>query len=196
MTSERFDAAIEAIDAANAVDPITITIDGSVEPKELAHARRATEWVQRLRPGASEELLLATRGHHLRRWTSPRSNYPEGRAGYLRWRRDLHTQHARELGEILSAAGYDDKTIERVGAIVSKRRLRDDPEVQTFEDALCLVFLETQVDDVSDRLPSDKMRDVLRKTAAKMSPDGLQAARTLALSDDVRTALETDDEES
>ena len=100
------------------------------------------------------------RGHHLRRWTSPRSSYPEGRAGYLRWRKALHEQHARELGALLEATGYDNATIERVQAIVRKDglgRAGTDTATQTLEDALCLVFLETQLPEVAAKLEPDDL---------------------------------------
>ena len=149
MPEVRFEQAIAAIDAANADDPTTITDRVELRPKELAHADLVTEWVVALRPDASDALLLAARAHHLRRWTVPRTSYPTGRAGYLRWRKDLHEQHAREVGEILAAVGYDTETIDRVQNLVRKRGLGRDPEVKTLEDALCLVFLETQFHDLA-----------------------------------------------
>src|SRR5947209_1491033 len=100
--STRFDRVIAAIDAANADDPDTIVVDGVTRPKEQAHAELMTAWVRRLAPDATEEQLLAARAHHLRRWTVPRSSYPDGRAGYLRWRRALRDQHAREVGGLLA----------------------------------------------------------------------------------------------
>jgi len=168
--SERFDRAIAAIDAANAESPTGV---------EGEHAVRVTEWVRRLRPDASEELLLAARAHHIRRWTVPRSSYPDGRSGYLRWRRDLHEVHAREVGTILVAEGYDPATIERVQEIVRKKRLASDAEVQTLEDALCLVFIQTQYDELADRLDSEKMETVVAKTLAKMSDEGRRLAGEL-----------------
>ncbi len=178
MNAGRFERAIAAIDAANADDPNRIVARGAERPKELAHAELATEWVQRLRPDASEELLLAARAHHLRRWSIPRSSYPEGRSGYLRWRRELQKQHAADIGRILSAEGYDEDAIARVQDIVQKRRLATDPEVQAFEDALCLVFLETQLNDFAERY-ADKADDVLAKTMDKMSDAGRSLAAAL-----------------
>src|ERR1700730_4892461 len=110
---ERFARAIAAIDTANADDPNIVTIRARTGPKEVLHAELATEWVERLLPGASEPLLLAARGHHFRRWTVPRASAPDGRAGYLKWRKSLGEQHARDLGAILVTAGYDDATVER-----------------------------------------------------------------------------------
>jgi hypothetical protein len=181
--SERFDRAVAAIDRANADDPNVLVVAGVERPKELAHAKMATAWVQRLAPAASEPLLLAARGHHLRRWAVPRASFPAGRAGYLRWRREQHRRHADELAAILTDCGYDDATISRVASIVRKEGLGRDPEVQALEDALCLVFLETQLGDVAARLDHDKLVDVLAKTAKKMSPAGLEAAASLPLDD-------------
>ena len=104
-----------------------------------------TEWLARLDPDADDAQLLAARAHHLRRWTLPRSTYPEGRAGYLRWRTALKKQHAEEVAAILADVGYDAATIDRVQRIIRKEGLGTDPQVQTHEDALCLVFLETQL---------------------------------------------------
>jgi hypothetical protein len=189
VPGDRFDRAIAAIDAANADDPNTILVRGELRPKELAHAELVSAWVVSLQPDASEALRLAARAHHLRRWTVPRTSYPEGRAGYLRWRRDLHEQHAREVGEILGGVGYDDDTIARVQDLVRKRGLGKDPEVQTLEDALCLVFLETQFDDLAARLDRDKLDGVVDKTLKKMSPDAIARVADLDLTDVARTLL-------
>jgi Domain of unknown function (DUF4202) len=177
----RLEQAFAAIDAANADDPVTIVIDGVERPKELAHAELMVDWVRRLDPDASEAQLLAARAHHLRRWSLPRDDYPKGRAGYLRWRAQLKKQHAREVGAILADLGYDDATIERAQQIVRKERLGRDPDVQVHEDALCLVFLQTQLVEVADDIGEEKTVDVLRKTARKMSPEGLAAVQELPL---------------
>jgi hypothetical protein len=185
----RFARAIAAIDAANADDPNSIEVRGAARPKELAHAELMTEWVQRLDPAADEAQLLAARAHHLRRWSLPRTDYPDGRAGYLRWRTALRKQHAAEVAELLADVGYDAGTVERVRAIVNKEGLGRDPVVQTHEDALCLVFLETQLAGTVDRLGDDKMLDVIRKTAAKMSPAALELIADLPLRDADLTLL-------
>jgi hypothetical protein len=179
---DRLAAALAAIDAANADDPNVIVVDGVERPKEQAHAELMTDWVRRLDPDCSEEQILAARAHHLRRWTVARSSYPDGRSGYLRWRTALKQQHADDVAAILRDVGYDDEAIERVQRIVRKQGLGRDPAVQVHEDALCLVFLETQFDELIERLGDDKTIDVLRKTAKKMSPAGLDAAQGLRYS--------------
>lgn len=187
----RFEEAVAAIDAANADDPETIEFRGQVRPKELAHAEMMTAWVRRLDPAADEAQLLAARAHHLRRWVVPRASYPDGRSGYLRWRRDQQRRHADEVGELLRSVGYDDATVDRVGSIIRKEHLATDPDVQVHEDALCLVFLQTQFDPVADRLGEEKTVDVVRRTLAKMSPTARELAGGLDLSDQGRALIET-----
>jgi hypothetical protein len=191
---ERFDLAIVRIDAANAEDPTRVGTSEGSRPKELHHAALMTGWVRRLRPDADEVLLLAARGHHIRRWTVPRNSYPAGRSGYLRWRTSLHEVHATELGRILADVGYDPETIERVQHIVRKDNLRSDPDVQTLEDALCLVFLGEQLEAYAKRMDDEKLVEVLRKSWAKMSERGRELALTLDLGpvggELVRRALE------
>ena len=179
-----------AVDAANADDPHTIEIDGDVRPKEQAHAELMTEWVQRLDPDADDAQQVAARAHHLRRWALPRSDYPEGRAGYLRWRAAQGKRHAAEVADIVTAVGYDDDFAAEVSAIVAKQGLSTDPRVQTHEDALCLVFLETQFEALADKLGDDHMTEVLAKTLAKMSPAGRRVAQDLDLGDRAAALLE------
>src|SRR4051794_27298688 len=121
--SDRLATALAAIDAANADDPDTLVVRGERRPKEQAHAELMTEWVTAIDPDASDAQLLAARAHHLRRWSIPRSSYPDGRAGYLRWRTALKRQHADEVATILTDARYDDETIARVQRIIRKEGL-------------------------------------------------------------------------
>lgn len=179
-----------AIDAANRDDPVTVEVRGRVGPKEQLHAELAVEWVRRLVPDPSPALLLAARAHHVRRWEVPRSTEPAGRAGYLRWRRGLERHHAAVAAEALRSAGVDEATIARVGDILTKRGLKHDPEVQAFEDALCLVFVETQFADLARKLEPDRMVEVVAKTLVKMTAAGRSAAASIPLDDASRAVLE------
>lgn len=168
----RFNAAIAAIDAFNAADPKRVKVDGADMPEAVHYARRMAAWIERLDPSASAALRLAARAQHIGRWTVPRNKYPEGLAGYSRWRRDLARYHADTAGKILGEVGYDAPTIARVGALIRKEGLGRDPETQALEDAACLVFLETGFDDFSRRHPDDKVVDIVAKTWRKMGPNG------------------------
>jgi hypothetical protein len=179
--SGRLEATLAAIDAANAEDPNTLVVRGVERPKALGEAELATVWIEQLVDAPSDELRVAVRAHHLRRWAVPRVTYPEGRAGYLKWRRDLHDIHGRDVAEIMRTHGWDDDAIARVQDLIGKKGLGrvDDAEVQALEDALCLVFIETQYDDLAAKLDGDKMDDVVAKTLNKMSPHARALAGSL-----------------
>ncbi len=188
--TDRLHRALAAIDAANAEDPTIVTVRDRTGPKEIVHAELVSGWVRRLHPEPDDALVLAARGHHFRRWTSPRATFPAGRAGYLRWRKALHEQHARELGALLEAVGYEPPTIARVQALVRKDGLGSDADAQVLEDALCLVFLETQLVDVAARLDADTLQRVIVKTAHKMSSNGLALIADVPLTPGARRMLD------
>ena len=93
-------------------------IDGRLEPAEQVYAQRMSATLTRMAPAASELLRIAARGQHIERWTSPRRSYPAGRVGYLSWRKELKEFHARRVGDIMAAAGYEEPDIARVGSLI------------------------------------------------------------------------------
>lgn len=192
MLSEdhRFEAAVSAIDDANSDDPNEVFVDGVAKPRELLHAELMTSWVQKLDPAATEAQLLAARAHHLRRWTVPRSSFPDGRSGYLRWRNLLAKTQAEEVAGILARCGYEQETIDRVSQIVAKENRDIDPQVQTHEDALCLTFLQTRFIELAERMDETKMVDILAKTLEKMSSRGRDEALGLSLAPEASRLLE------
>lgn len=174
----RFDRAIAAIDAMHAQDPAR---DASGRPAEFAYAERMSGCLARLAPHASEALRLAVRCQHIRRWAISRSDYPQGRVGYLRWRKDESLAHAALAGELLAAAGYGAEAIARVRSLVKKERLKQDPEAQLLEDVTCLVFLESELAAFALKHDEAKLIDILKKTWVKMSPQGQAEALKLKL---------------
>ncbi len=141
-----------------------------------------TDWLLRIHPEASEPLRLAARAQHICRWTRPRVDYPMTRAGYHRWRTDLGRFHAETAAKILHESGYDQNTIDRVASLLRKEHLKTDPDAQTLEDVICLVFLENYFADFAAQHPREKVIEIVRKTWKKMSPRGHEQALGLALS--------------
>lgn len=180
----------DAIDAANAEDPETVLFDGEVRPLQQTLGRLAAVWVDRLDPAASPVQRLAARAHHLRRWERPRSDYPEGRAGYLRWRRAAKDHHADDLAALLRGHGWDEESVARARSLVRKEGLGHDLQVQVHEDAVCLAFLAVQLDAATALMGEEKTVAVLRRTAAKMSPEALARAEGLPYSPGGRALLE------
>jgi hypothetical protein len=189
QTDAMLAAVLAAIDAANEKDPHLVELDGRREPAELVYGRRMSETLARIAPEASEHLRIAARGQHIERWTSPRKSFPEGRAGYLRWRNELKAYHARRIGEIMAAVGYAADDVARVGSLVRKERLKLDAEAQTLEDVACVVFLEHYLADFIAKTDQAKMPGILAKTWTKMSERGHEHALKLALPPDIPRLL-------
>lgn len=184
--STRYEAAVAAIDAANAGDPNTVVVRGSRVALALVHGQLAAQWITHLVDDPDEAVLLAARAHHLRRWEVPRDTYPPGRAGYLRWRRDQKSRHAAGVAEILTRCGYDGAVVEQVQRLVRRESVDG---AQAVEDAACLVFIETQLGSVAVRMDHDLLIDVVRKTARKMSAAGLGLVDSIPLGDSERAVL-------
>jgi hypothetical protein len=182
----RFDTAIARIDAVHGEDPEK---NAAGQPKELVYAQCMSAWLEKLAPDASEPLRLAVRCQHLRRWAISRSDYPQGKIGYLRWRKEESLAHASLAGEILQQADYDADTVARVQSLVKKEKIKHDPEAQMLEDVTCLVFLEHEFAAFAPKHDDAKLIEILRKSWAKMSPQGQREALGLQLSARLRALV-------
>jgi hypothetical protein len=191
MPTENFEKAIKEIDRFNSQDPRQRVVDGIAHPQELAYSKILTEWVLKLDPQASEALRIAACGQHISRWTVPRAEYPADRSGYLRWREDLKAFHAEKVGGILRDVGYEEGFIQRVKSLVLKKNIKEDTDAQTLEDALCLVFFETQFMTLMEKTPADKMKILVRKTWKKMGAKGRDMALQMNLPLEEKRFLES-----
>jgi len=117
----RLDEAFQLFDEANAEDPNMEMVHGTPVPKELIYGQRMSAQLDAFASDAPESVRLAARAQHIRRWEVPRDSYPEGRAGYLKWRTDLYKRHGDTAGQIMAEVGYDDATIDRVKTLLRKR---------------------------------------------------------------------------
>jgi hypothetical protein len=180
----RLNKAFELFDAYNKQDPRSFTWDSVSEPQEYFFAVKLYEWVLKLDPDADEELLLASRSQHIGRWEIPREDYPDGRDPYLKWRKDLALHHAAIAGRLMKEAGYGEETLDRVKQIILKQRIKVDPDVQTMENALCLVFLELQYEEFRKKYEQEpeKIINILRKSLLKMDENGHRLALKLLYS--------------
>jgi len=183
-------AALAAFDALNAQDPRHSVVDGKEQPYELLYGYRMSERLAVYAPEASDALQLAARAQHLERWSIPREDYPMDRVGYLKWRNDLKDFHAGKADKILSLLNVDRELIDRVRFLLQKKQLRKDPETQTLEDVICLVFLEFYALDFAADHKEEKVVSILRKTWGKMSERGQQTALASDLDPAVRGLVE------
>lgn len=168
--------ALGRFDGYNKMDPNIFVWDGIAWPQEYFLAMKLHEWVLKLDTDASEELLLASRCQHIGRWEIPRNTYPDGREGYLKWRKDLAIHHADKALALMEETGYNAGQIARVRQIILKQKIKADADVQTMENALCLVFLQFQYEDFYPKHPPEKVITILKKSLLKMDSHGHQFA--------------------
>ena len=192
-STQRFDAVIAEIDAANAADPRTVAIGGSTRPYELAYAERMSEQLLRIYPDASELLRIAARAQHIRRWDIPRTSFPQGRQGYMDWRRACREHHSQLVSEIMLRHDYGEEQTSRVAMLIKKEKLKKDKESQALENVVAVVFLDHYFEEFlashSD-YNDEKLIDIIAKTLRKMSSRGHAAALALALPERTRKLVE------
>jgi len=178
-----FEQTLAAIDALHAQDPRTTTLeDGTTMPQELAYAQRMSKWLAHVYDSPGELLQLAVRAQHLQRWQVTREEYEKGRVGYLTWRRDQGKRAGETTARLMEEAGYSTEDAQRVAAMIGKKGLGRDPEVQALEDCACLVFLENYFADFSRKVEHDHMVRIVQKTWRKMSPRAHELALSLPMS--------------
>jgi hypothetical protein len=175
--------AFARFDEMNSRDPRSDEVDGHLEPRELVYARRMSERLERFDAEAGDALRLAARAQHIARWQIPRTEYPPGRVGYRQWRTRLMRHHADLAGAILTEVGYAPEVVTKVSRLLRKEGLKRDPDVQTLEDVVCLVFLEYYFDEFAQEHDDAKLVDILARTWMKMSERGRSAALELPLSE-------------
>ena len=161
--------ALATIDEANVADP---------KGEALAYGLRMSQELARIVPDASEVLQIAARGQHVERWLLPRSDYPEGKEGYLAWRREQARRHAERVAGIMERAGYGPEDCARVGVLLRKEGIKRDPEVQALEDVICFTFLRWYFAPFAATRPEGEIPGIVEKTARKMSAGA--RARVLA----------------
>ena len=165
--SDKLNQVLKAIDTANTADP---NIEDG-QPASQLYGQRMTEELSRLFPDASEPLQIAARGQHIERWKLKRDAYPEGRVGYLTWRKDQARHHADLVGTLMAEAGYEATEIESAGQMLRKEGLKRNADVQAFEDVICFVFLKWYFAPFAAKHSEEKIQSIVEKTARKMSAE-------------------------
>ena len=174
--SGRLASVLDAIDAANSVDPGLEDDEGAMRPAALLYGQRMSAELEGIDAQASELLRIAARGQHIERWKLSRQDYPENREGYLAWRRDQARAHGERVGGLMAVAGYDGTDCGRVAQMLRKEGMKLDTEVQVLEDAACLVFLRWYFEDFAAGRETGDVERIVAKTARKMSARGRERA--------------------
>lgn len=138
-----YEKARKLIDEVHKQDPLyqkeaSSGTEGVEGQDELAYADAMEAWVNALIEKAGEEAFnrlkelpggldlvrLAARCQHLERFATPRNTFPDGKAGYLQWRRTLYVKQADKAVKLLTAAGVCQEECAYVHKWVSKTDLK------------------------------------------------------------------------
>ena len=185
-----FETTLEGLDSLHSEDPVRIEVEGESVARELWHAQQMSAWLRRLVPEPDELLRIAVRGQHLQRWQLSRRDYPEGRQGYLKWRREQGVRASATTARLMQEAGYSSEDAERVASLIRKEGLGRDEAVQVVEDCACLVFLGNYFADFSARVEHEHMVRIVQKTWRKMSQQARDLALELPMAPEARQIVE------
>ncbi len=180
----RYQNLIAEIDRINSQDPNQEEVSRKTVARELVYSKRMLARLLSIEPDASELLKIAVYGQHINRWKIPRQSYPEGRKGYLAWRRALAEHHAQLTSKLMIECGYSEQEAAQVRQVIKKENLKSDFSAQTLEDVACLVFLEYYLAPMQKKHCPEKIVGVIRKTWHKMSHSGREHALQLRYTED------------
>ena len=183
MKNTRLNATFSAIDAINSEDPNITLVNGTNQPKELLYGHYMTECINQYWPNANELLQIAVRAQHIKRWHLQRTEFPEGKAGYLKWRIQQGKFHAELTKSIMIENDYTEEEAETTAKILRKEKLKTNEDTQTLEDVACLVFLQHYFDAFAAKHTQTKIIRILQLTWRKMSDQGHSIALKLTLPD-------------
>jgi len=181
MTDVRLHSVFMAIDAVNSEDPNTTLINGEAQPKELLYGHYMSACIDQYWPQAHELLQIAVRAQHIKRWHLKRTEFAEGKAGYLKWRVEQGKFHATLTKSLMLAHNYSEEEAETTAKLLRKEKLKSNPDTQTLEDVACLVFLQHYFDEFAAKHTEEKIIRILQLTWRKMSEEAHNIALSLTL---------------
>lgn len=187
------EAIIAEIHAVNSEDPNNDYDNGVAFPKELLYSKRMSTILEQFAPDAEDEVKVACCGQHIARWKYPRNNYPEGRVGYLQWRKELYGIHAELTAHCALKAGVSEEFALTVKEIM-ENKVSGHAGSQTLEDVACLVFLKYYMADFVSKHDDEKCIKIFQKTWRKMSEAAHKAALKIPFAEEhlslIKNALE------
>jgi len=183
MNNQQINAVFSAIDVINSEDPNTTLINEKEQPNELLYGQYMTECINQYWPDANELLQIAVRAQHIKRWHLKRTEFPQGKAGYLKWRIEQGKYHAQLTKTLMLEAGYSEEESETTAKLLRKEKLKSNADTQTLEDVACLVFLQYYFDAFAAKHSEEKIVRILQLTWRKMSEDAHNIALGLTLPD-------------
>jgi hypothetical protein len=181
---------LDAIDNINRADINTTVVDGISHPKELLYSQYMSACLEKYWPNSNELLQIAVRAQHVKRWQLKRTDFPDGKQGYLTWRKALGIYHGATAKAVMLAHGYSPEDAEATALIIRKQNLKSNSDSQTLEDVACLVFLQYYFEEFAAKHKEEKIMRILQLTWRKMSTQGQEIALSLSLPPHLATLVE------
>ncbi|WDE98365.1 DUF4202 domain-containing protein [Lentisphaera profundi] len=175
--------AVSMILDKNQLDPDKKIIDDQEVGANVLYSKYMGEWQEKLYPEVVDAVKLAARAQHICRWELKRVDFPEGKAGYFKWRTTLAKLHAQILSEIMDECDYSLTEIDRAKEACQKKNFKNNEDSQCVEDCACMVFLNYYFDDFIAKHSDERLIDIVGKTWGKMSEKAHDAALKLDLSE-------------
>lgn len=185
ITEEQFQKAIALIDAAHNED--TTLEDG--KKAELLYSERMLQVLAIVAPDASDELKLAAKVQHMQRWGIPRDTFPIDKKGYYQWRAAVMEHQLSVSTSLLTEAEIPAESIEIVVDALKNKNDKTNVNASIIEDTACLVFIKWYLTEFIGQFDNEKAKNILVRTAKKMSAHGLSLIPQLDLHPEVLEVL-------
>ncbi|GLI71161.1 hypothetical protein VaNZ11_016227 [Volvox africanus] len=199
---EKLSKCLALIEEINAKDPSKVEYGGKRYPYRVLFGSWLAGWVEKLDPGAPDELFVLARGKNLESWRLveiKRDDYSPNTAGQKQWEADRKTWLANRLKGVMKEAGYVEASQKLVEDFMLNRDLPDPRDVrlydvtgpmgtinfrllelllmvQTLRDAESLVFLEQTFPRMFEELPADEVLAAVKRELAGASKKCLATA--------------------
>ncbi|KAG2488078.1 hypothetical protein HYH03_013381 [Edaphochlamys debaryana] len=196
---EQLKKCIALIDEVNSKDPSQVEFGGRRHPYRLLWGTWLTGWVEKLDPGAPDELFILARGKAVESWRLveiKRDDYSPNTQGQRQWEVDRKQWQANRLKALMQEAGYAEASQKLVEDFILNRDLPDPRDVrlydisgpmgsvnyrlielllmvQTLRDSEALVFLEHSFPRMFQELPADDVLTAVKRELAGVSKKGL-----------------------
>ncbi|KAG2424463.1 hypothetical protein HXX76_014515 [Chlamydomonas incerta] len=196
---------LELIDDINSKDPSQVEWEGRRHPYRLLFGQWLSEWVQKLDPGAPDELFILARGKNIESWRLveiKRDDYSPNSIGQKQWEQDRKAWLANRLKGVMKTAGYSEASCKLAEDFMLGRDLPDPRDVrlydvtgpmgatnfrllellqmvQTLRDAEALVFLDKTFPRMFQELPADEVLTAVKRELAGVSKKCLATALSL-----------------
>ncbi|GIM14470.1 hypothetical protein Vretimale_17421, partial [Volvox reticuliferus] len=192
---EQLSKCLALIEEINSKDPSKVEYGGKRYPYRVLFGSWLAGWVEKLDPGAPDELYILARGKNLESWRLveiKRDDYSPNTAGQKQWEADRKAWLANRLKAVMKEAGYGEASQKLVEDFMLNRDLPDPRDVrlydvtgpmgtinfrllelllmvQTLRDAESLVFLEHTFPRMFEELPADEVLAAVKRELAGAS---------------------------